>query len=317
MSQLLIYIVYAILGLIGGIALLAYSSDKAVEHSISIASRLRVSPFMIGLVIVSLGTDLPEISNSIISSAIGHADINVGDSFGSILTQITLVLGLVAILGVTFKVKRDEVIVIGACEILALIAAVSIVEKGYISRMNAFFLVASWPLLMLIVTNIIKKDYSIQNTDRRLHRHVAIAVIGYIGIALGAYVVVNSVVALSSLLYIDEYLISFFIVAIGTSLPELAVDLTAIRKKQYEIAIGDAIGSCLVDASVSVGIGPLVSPISPVTVSGGLAETTGLYALFASAIVLSALALRQRLDSKIGVLFLIVYGLSYAVFYIW
>ena len=316
MSQLLVYIVYAILGLIGGIALLAYSSDKAVEHSISIASRLRVSPFMIGLVIVSLGTDLPEISNSIISSAIGHADINVGDSFGSILTQITLVLGLVAILGVTFKVKRDEVIVIGACEILALIAAVSIVEKGYISRMNAFFLVASWPLLMLIVTNIIKKDYSIQNTDRRLHRHVAIAVIGYIGIALGAYVVVNSVVALSSLLHIDEYLISFFIVAIGTSLPELAVDLTAIRKKQYEIAIGDAIGSCLVDASVSLGIGPLVSTISPITVSGRIAETTGLYALFASVIVLSALALRRRLDSKIGVLFLIVYGLSYAVFYI-
>jgi cation:H+ antiporter len=315
-SQLLIYIIYAVLGLIGGIALLAYSSDKAVEHSISIASRLGVSPLMIGLVIVSLGTDLPEISNSIISSSIGHADINVGDSFGSILTQITLVLGLVAIIGVTFKVKRDEVIVIGACEILALIAAVSIVEKGYISRMNAFFLVASWPLLMLIIQNIIKKDYAKQNTDRRLHRHVAIAVIGYIGIALGAYVVVNSVIALSSLLYIDEYIISFFIVAIGTSLPELAVDLTAIRKKQYEIAIGDAIGSCLVDASVSVGIGPLVSPISPVMVSGGLAETTGLYALFASVIVLSALALRQRLDSKIGVLFLIVYGLSYTLLYI-
>lgn len=206
--QLLIYIIYALLGLIGGIALLAYSSDKAVEHSISIASRLGISPLMIGLVIVSLGTDLPEISNSIISSAIGHGDISVGDSFGSILTQITLVLGIVAILGVTFKVKRDEIIVIGACEILALIAAVSIVEKGYISRMNAFFLVASWPLLMLIIKNIIKKDYSIQNTDRRLHRHVAIAVLGYIGIALGAYVVVNSVVALSSLLYIDEYILA-------------------------------------------------------------------------------------------------------------
>ena len=313
MSPLL---VYAILGLIGGIALLAYSSDKAVEHSISIASRLGISPLIIGLVIVSLGTDLPEIFNSIISSSIGHADINVGDSFGSVLTQITLILGLIAILGVTFKVKRDEVIVIGACEILALIAAVSIVEKGSISRMNAFFLVASWPLLMLIIRNIIKKDYSIQNTDRRLHHHIAIAAIGYAGIALGAYVVVNSVVALSSLLYVDEYIISFFIVAIGTSLPELAVDLTAIRKKQYEIAIGDAIGSCLVDASVSVGIGPLVSPNSPVTVSGGLAETTGLYALFASVIVISALALRQRLDSKIGVLFLIVYGLSYAVLYI-
>jgi cation:H+ antiporter len=314
-SQLLT-IIYAVFGLIAGIALLAYSSDKAVEHSISMASRLGVSPLIIGLVIVSLGTDLPEILNSIISSAIGHGNINVGDSFGSVLTQITLVLGLVAILGVTFKVKRDEVIVIGACEILALIAAVSIVEKGYISRTNAFFLVASWPLLMLIITNIMKKDYSIQNTDRKLQHHVAIAVIGYAGVALGAYVVVNSVVALSTLLNIDEYIISFFLVAIGTSLPELAVDLTAIRKKQYEIAIGDAIGSCIVDASLSVGIGPLVSPISPTTVSGRIAETTGLYALFASVIVISVLALRQRLDSKIGLLFIIIYGLSYAVLYI-
>jgi cation:H+ antiporter len=314
--QLLIYVIYAILGLIGGIALLAYSSDKAVEHSISIASRLGVSPLMIGVVVVSLGTDLPEISNSIISSAIGHADINVGDSFGSILTQITLVLGLVAILGVTFKVKREEVIVIGACEILALIAAVSIVEKGYISRMNAFFLVISWPLLMLIIKNIMKKDYTVQNTDRKLYHHAAIAIIGYAGIALGAYIVVNSVIALSNFLNIEEYVISFFLVAIGTSLPELAVDLTAIRKKQYEIAIGDAIGSCLVDASLSVGIGPLVSPISPVTVSGRIAETTGLYALLASVIVISALALRRRLDSKIGVLFIIVYGLSYALLYI-
>ena len=310
MSPLL---VYAILGLIGGIALLAYSSDKAVEHSISIASRLGISPLIIGLVIVSLGTDLPEIFNSIISSSIGHADINVGDSFGSVLTQITLILGLIAILGVTFKVKRDEVIVIGACEILALIAAVSMVEKGYISRMNALFLVISWPLLMLIIKNIMKKDYTIQATDRKLYHHAAIAVIGYVGIALGAYIVVNSVIALSNFLYIDEYIISFFIVSIGTSLPELAVDLTAIRKKQYEIAIGDAIGSCLVDAGLSIGIGPLVSPISPITVSGRIAETTGLYALFASVIVISALALRQRLDSKIGVLFIIIYGLSYAV----
>lgn len=98
--------------LIGGIALLAYSSDKAVEHSIHIASGLGVSPLIIGLFIVSLGTDLPEILNSVISSGVGHGDINVGDSFGSVLAQMTLVLGLVALAGKTIKVKKEEIVVL-------------------------------------------------------------------------------------------------------------------------------------------------------------------------------------------------------------
>jgi len=180
--------------------------------------------------------------------------------------------------------------------------------------MNAIFLVASWPLLMLIIKNVMRKDYPKQETDRELHHHVIITILGYAGVGVGAYIVINSVIALSTLLNIHEYLISFFIVAIGTSLPELAVDLTAIRKKQYEIAIGDAIGSCLVDASISPGIGPLFFPGS---VSGRLAETTGLYALFASIVVILTFALRQRLDKKAGILFLIVYGFSYAILYVW
>ena len=312
---MVIDIILAVSAFLGGVALLAYSSDKAVRHSVSIASALRISPLMIGLIVVSLGTDLPEIVNSITSSAMGHGDINVGDSFGSVLVQITLVLGLVALLGGTFRVKRNEIAVIGSCELLALIAAVSMVEKGYISRMNAIFLVASFPLLMLIVKNVVKKEYAMEQGDRdpKLFRHFVIAVIGYVGVAIGAYVVVNSVVALSAEAHIPEYLISFFVVAIGTSLPELAVDLTAVRRKQYEIAIGDAIGSCIVDAGLSIGIGPLIFPVA---VSARLAETTGLYALFASIAVLLVLAVRQKLDRKAGVFFIILYGLSYSILFV-
>jgi cation:H+ antiporter len=219
-------------------------------------------------------------------------------------------LGLIAIFGRAIKVKRNEIIVVGACELLALIAAVSMVEKGYISRMNAIFLVASWPLLMLIVKNVLKKDYEVSNVDGGQFLHVVVAILGYAGIAVGAYVVINSVITLSTLLHLDEYLISFFLVAIGTSLPELAVELTAIRKGQYEIAIGDAIGSSIIDAGLSIGVGPLLFPI---TVSGRLAETTGLYALLASFLVILTLALRERLDKKAGIFFIILYGLSYAV----
>jgi cation:H+ antiporter len=299
--------------LILGIVLLAFSAEKAVEHSVNIASALGISPLMIGLIIVSLGTDFPEITNSIMSSALGHGNINVGDSFGSVLAQMTLILGLIALIGGTFRVNKEEITVIGACEVLALIAAVSMVEKGYISRMNAFFLVASWPILLLIVRNVMKKPTVVQHTGQGFSCHLVLAVLGFAGVAVGSFIVIESVISLSTVLHIPEYFISFFIVAIGTSLPELVVDLTAVRKRQYEIAIGDVIGSSIVDAGFSVGIGPL---FFPTTVSGRIAETTGLYALFCSIIVLLLLALRQKLDNKAGIVFIALYFVAYATMFI-
>ena len=312
--------VIAIAALILGIALLTYSSDKAVEHSVKIASALRISPLMIGLVLMSIGTDLPEIANSITSSALGHGDINVGDSLGSVLTQMTLVFGLIPFLGGIFKVKRKEIAVMGACEVLALIIAVSMAEKGYISRMNALFLVASWPIFLLLTRsamakNAKEKEHVVARTDAsNLHhlRHWVIAILGFIGVAIGAYVVIQSVITLSAAFRIPEYLISFFLLAIGTSLPEVVVDLTAVRKKQYELAVGDAIGSCIVDACFSIGIGPLL--MGKINVSGELVMITGSYAILVSIVIISTLALREKVDKKAGALFLFLYLLSYTMF---
>ncbi|MEM3551440.1 MAG: hypothetical protein QXV01_10165, partial [Candidatus Bathyarchaeia archaeon] len=124
---------------------------------------------------MSLGTDFPEITNSIVSSALGHGDINIGDSFGSVLTQITLILGLFPFLGGIFKVERDEITVLGACEALALITTLSMTEKGYISWLNAVFLVASWPLFMLITRKVAKKSAAPTHTSQRLFLHILAA----------------------------------------------------------------------------------------------------------------------------------------------
>jgi Ca2+/H+ antiporter len=167
-------------------------------------------------------------------------------------------------------------------------ASVSMVEKGYISRMNAVFLVASWPLLMLITRSMMKGPPSINRTSQRWSHHLFLSVLGFIGVGAGAYITVQSVIALSAAFSIPEYLVSFFIVAFGTSLPEIVVDLTAIRKKQYEIAIGDAIGSSIIDAGFSIGIGTLFFPGN---VTASLAEKTGLYALMCSIVVVTILAL--------------------------
>jgi len=300
--------------LIVGILLMTISSDKAVKHSVIIASALGVSPFMIGLLLVSIGTDLPEIVNSIVSSALGHGDINVGDSVGSVLTQSTLVLALLAFFGGSFKIDQKEIVVAGVCELLALILLYPMVEKGYFTRIDAALLIGSWPLYMVMVKTI--TDRKRLDRQRRIEAigkkayHITMAILGFIGVALGASIAVESILILSAAFKVPEYLISFFLAAIGTSLPELAVDIVAIRRKESEIVAGDIIGSCIIDAGLSIGIGQL---LFPGTVTAGLASVTILYTLFASATVILTLAIRERMDRSSGFLFALIYMLSYII----
>jgi cation:H+ antiporter len=309
----------AIVALILGLMLMFFSSDKAVEHLISFASSLGVSMLMIGLILASVGTDLPEIANDIMSSALGHGDITIGDSFGSILTQISLVVGLLPFLAGTYKVHRKRCVIIGGCEIVTLTLAVSIAGQGYISRISGFFFVVIWLISMLIIRKVMekngveKKKSIAQTKHKRALYHLAAAILGFIGVAIGAYIMIRSVIVLSEVFQISEYIISFFLVAIGTSLPELVVEIAALRKKQYALAIGDAIGSCIVDATLSVGVGPLIFPI---TVSGKRVVITGFYAILVSIIVISALNIREKHDRKAGAFFIILYLLSYMTLYL-
>jgi cation:H+ antiporter len=294
--------------LIIGIILIAFSSDKAVKHSVYFASASGIRPLMIGFFIVSLGTDFPEIINSLISCSIGHGDIAAGDAIGSVLTQITLVLGILAFASRGFKIKRREILSIGACELLALILVYLVVEKGFLTRIDALFLVFSFPVYLLITHYILRgrpKPVVLSHPGKSRIHYGSVAVFGFIGVAIGAYFIIQSIINLSIAFNLPEFLLSFVLMSIGTSLPELAVDLTAIRRKQYEVAIGDIVGSCVVDASFSIGIGQLFFPQE---VSASLAQTGVLYTLIASLIVISILALRKKLDKIGGILFIAVYG---------
>ena len=312
-------IIFASAVLISGLGLLIFSSDKAVEHSIHVASALGISSLMIGLILVSVGTDLPEIANSIVSCASGAGDINVGDALGSILTQITLILGLLPFLGGKFKVKRREILVIGAFEILALILALSVALTGF-TREKAFLLILSWPIFLFIIRKTTaktlgKKRKLKQETRRHYLLHIVAAALGFVGVAVGAIAVVQSVMMLSEELQVPKFFISFFVLAIGTSLPELVVDLTAIRKKQYELAIGDIMGSCIVDATVSISIGQLLFPTAVFVEAPQRSLLLVLYTLAASAIVIVTLALRRKVDKKVGVFLILLYFIAYLLLY--
>ena len=304
--------------LIGCIILIFFSSNIAVKHSAALASSLGVSSLIIGVTLVSIGTDVSEIFNSIISCAMGHGDIDVGDSVGSDLTQLTLIFGLLPIICGSFIVKRKEFLIIGSCEFLSLILIFTVVEKGYFTRFDALFMMLSFLFYTMVTYNVTKSnmltkvdlmihDGEDHSTRRRIH-FLIFAIIGFAGVTLSSYFIVQSIILLSRQFNINEFILSFFILSIGTSLPELSVDITALRKKEYNLAIGDIIGSCIVDSTISIAIGQFLFPQS---VSAQLAIPTILYTIFTALIVIIVVSKRQIMDKKSGSLFILLYILGF------
>jgi len=292
------------------------SARKVIDHSVILAASYKIPALVIGLVFISLGTDLPEIVNSIISSSVGHTDINIGDSVGSVLIQLTLVFGLFILIGGCKKIKRKEVIVIGSGLLLALFILYNVLHDGNITRLNAFTIIVGWFLLTIIsVATIGKQEKTYQEyvvPAGKKWKHVLILVLGLIGVGAGSYFTVESTITIARALRLSEYFISFFLVGLGTSLPELVVDITAIRNKQYDLAIGDILGSCLIDASLSLAIGPLLFPQK---FSITTAQNSILYTIGVSVIVVFLLALRGKVDRKFGVLLLIFYLVSFFIIF--
>ena len=314
----MIELLFAILVLIGGIALIIYSSMKAVKHSAILAAALGVSPLIIGVTLVSIGTDISEIFNSLISCALGHGDIDVGDSVGSDLTQLTLIFGILPLVSGMFYIHRKDIIILGACEILSLVLIYTIVEKGYITRLNGILMVGCLGIYIWLIYNANKESilHRVEmiekiDTPKSKKLHLLIAAIGFGGVTLASFMIVESVIFISSALNIHEYIISFFIVAMGTSLPELAVDINALRLGHHQIAIGDIVGSCIVDSTLSIGIGHVVFNQNPNYITASLAVPTVLYTLIASFIVFITIAARRKIDKKAGILFISLYLTSY------
>jgi cation:H+ antiporter len=309
--------IFLISTLVTGMLFLFLSSTKAIEHTVHFASRLNVSPFLIGFVMVSVGTDLPEIANSIMSCLVGHGDINVGDSIGSVLAQTTLTLGLIPFFANGFKVNRREMIILGIFEVLALALLLFVLQIG-LTQLTAFLLIATWPLSILLVRKAsperdATKEYVWRLSKKSIYFHLIAATIAFAGIALGSFVVIQSVIMLSTEIGVPEYLISFFCIGLGTSLPELGVTVEGVRKGHTQLILGNIAGSCVFDSLVSVSFGPLLFPSM---VSEGVALGTGLYTLFAVAVVFLTLSFRKKLDRRAGLLFVILYILSFSLLFI-
>ena len=304
--EILLWVVITFVGLLVAV----WASHRAVDAASGLALGFGMSPFVVGLVILSVGTDLPEVANSVVASVNGNGDINLGDSVGSAVTQITLILGLLPFFVGGFEVTRRRVQAVGVITALALCVLAVMVWDGWMSRTDGLILLAMWlaASIFLARRKLVAAEPVLTVSQPRGMRMVGVLIFFLAIVTGGAMAAVFSLIEIAELLAAPEFLVSFFGLALGTSLPELVVSVAAVRQGKRDLAIGGLLGSSMVDATLAVGAGPAVAPVA-------VTASYGVWSSLAAAVVVLAvtatLAIRSRHDRRSGFLFIVLYAALY------
>ncbi|MCK4982599.1 MAG: calcium/sodium antiporter, partial [Victivallaceae bacterium] len=246
-----------------GLLFLIKGSDFFVEAASQIARNYNIPEIVIGLTLVSIGTSLPEFATDIYASIKGEAGIVVGDLVGSNITNISLVLGIAVLMLGTMPsprlvVKRDALFMLGAFFIFA---GICFMNNGTFGRIGGFvMLILMGGYLLYLFKN---RDALAELEEGEEHEEAVFSSISkawlflFLGIILifsGAKAMVDNVIFVAGRFNISQGLIAATIVAFGTSVPELAVTITSIRKKKKGIALGNIIGSCIFNLLLIMGL---------------------------------------------------------------
>lgn len=261
--------ILASLAIVAGLALLVWSADRFVDGAAGTARHFGIAPLIIGMVIVGFGTSAPEMLVSALASFQGNPGIALGNAYGSNITNIALILGITALISpiaVHSQVIRKEL------PILTLVTAIAAWQlmDHQLSRLDAFVLIGVFALLMVwTVTQSkrTKQDALASDVETTLanppplRTSVIRMVIGLVLLIASSRMLVWGAVEIAHELGVSDLIIGLTIVAIGTSLPELASSVVAARKNEHDIALGNIIGSNLFNTLAVVGIAGSISPL--------------------------------------------------------
>jgi cation:H+ antiporter len=311
-----------------GFIFLIKGADFTINGATSIATRFGVSKIVIGLTLVAFGTSLPEFAVSFVASIQAYvnnsnADIALGNVIGSNVANFGLILGLSAML-VPIHVKQS--IIKRDLPYLLLISTLFVIFMYYfqsqsvISRFEGVILLLFFGYYLKLLLKEKKIDIEIQPTHSSLRSNIFILIIGLIGVSLGGYLVTSSAEMLAIELLVNVFnmnpdqvitLVGLSIVAIGTSLPELVTTLTAIKKGDHDIAIGNVVGSNLFNILLVVGLSSTVIPLG-VTSS---VIFDGILVVIVVLITYMYLLIRRNTSKLLGIFLLLFYA-SYLIFII-
>lgn len=323
-----------------GLLLLVKGSDVFVTTAVKIAKQLGVSEFVIGLTLVALGTSIPEVGTSIAASLKHQGGIVLGNVLGSNIANINLIMGLIA-LRFILKTNRQMLVRDGYIMLCAVLLFALFMVNGIISRVEAFILLFLYGVYVLFIVETRSerdrlysfKDFVIyffkfsyvrstgkvffQETSAKakddgakpllrgvLLKNLGIVLLSTIAIWFGANLLVEGAIFFANLFHIPDPVIGLSVVALGTSLPELGVALSAARKGLGNIVAGNIIGSNIANIFLIIGITGMIGPLS-ISTSSIIISTA--FLIFMTVLFLWFLRSRWQLERIEGMVLLLLY----------
>ncbi len=290
---------------IAAMSALVFGADFIIRESERIALHFNISHFVIGATLIALGTSLPEMAASMMASYADKSDMAVANVIGSVTFNITLVLGIVFLIAKKIAPSRDLFSLDSAWIIMPPMIFMLMIHDGVISRFDgALFLLIMVAYLVFLFTSAkdefeVEIDEDLEKQKFNWGKTIVLLGVGFVLTIAGANFVVDSGSNIARMFDVSEWIIGLFLIALGTSLPELVVSLVAIKKGNADMSIGNIIGSNVANFSMVIGGASLLKPLS----TAG-ASSFDLYIMIAASVTLFLL-LANKLYNKAGAIFLL------------
>ncbi len=260
----------ALLFVTGGLWLLTWGANRFVDGSAAVAQALGISPFVIGMVVIGFGTSAPELAVSALSGFMGHANLSLGNAYGSNIFNIAIVLGVAALIR---PIRVRPAIIAFAVPLLVGVSFLSCLlvrAGGTFSRLDGLISLAAFAILLPAYCWFDRRSQpagAVAETETPTNvRHPwATLLVGLAVLIASSHLLVWGAIDLARAMGVSELFIGLTVVAAGTSLPELASAVVSARKGQHEFVLGNIIGSNFFNALVVVGVSGTISPFRDVS----------------------------------------------------
>lgn len=251
-----------ILAVVAGIAVLVWSADKFVDGATGLAKALGVSSFLIGAIVIGFGTSAPEITVSIFAALGNTPELALGNAYGSNITNIALILGVTALV-CPVPMPRSVVLKDLLYLIFATMASLAVILNQSISRIDGLILIGVFAVILALQIRQGLKEKVVAEEEEKVSTAKSWMWLG-IGLVLlvgSSKLLVYGATEIAKAIGVSDLVIGLTVVAVGTSLPELASSIIAARKGDTALALGNVIGSNLFNTLLVVGIPSVICPM--------------------------------------------------------
>lgn len=289
-----------VLGVCVGVILLLYGAESAVDAAIALARALGLPTLLIGGTLVAVGSSVPEIATALYGGLYDTGDFVIGHVIGSATSQITVGIGVVALLS-PLEIEREKVRIYGLSMVTAMALMVLAIRSGVVTRLEGAGLVGAY--LIFLAVRIHADEHEavtdrVEDADLEPRWAALRMVVGFVLVAVGGHLLVTNSEVVATTLGVPSYLLGL-VTGLGTTAPEIAIAALAVRRDEGGIAVGTLFGSNVTDPLFSLGIGALVGGFAIDQVGATVASAT--YMILAAALVTVVFFVTGRISRRAAV----------------